>query len=88
MDNVSIILLIRQCTGNNIVEVTGECEKEYNELALYAFATRVINSAKTCGGKMTLWTGEPQYQKFCYAFRFETEQEKEEFLVKISKKNL
>ena len=80
MDKVSIILLTRQCTGNNIVEVTGECEKEYDELALYAFAACVIEKAKACGGEITLWTKEPQLQKFCYAFRFETEDGKKKFL--------
>ena len=80
MDDVSIIMSTRQCTGNNIVEVIGECEKEYNELALYAFAACVIDSAKACGGYMTLWPGEPQLEKFCYAFRFEKEEGKKAFL--------
>lgn len=84
MDDVSIILLTRQCTRNNIVEVVGECEKEYNELALYAFAACLIKKAKVCGGEMILWSGEPQLQKFCYAFRFETEEGKKEFLKRIS----
>lgn len=84
MDGVSIILLTRQCTGNNIVEVVGECEEEYNPYALYAFASGVIKKANACGGEMILWTGEPQLQKFCYAFRFETEDGKKDFLKRIS----
>lgn len=84
MDDVSIILLTRQCTGNNIVEVVGECEKEYNELALYAFAACLIKKANACGGEMILWTGEPQLQKFCYAFQFKTEDGKKEFLKRIA----
>ena len=80
MDNVSIILTTRQGTRSNVVEVVGECEKDYNELALYGFAVEVIEKAKACGGEMILWTKEPQFQKFCYAFRFESEKNKKEFL--------
>lgn len=83
MDKVSIILSTRQCTGNNVVEVVGECEKEYNQLALYAFAGDVIKIAIACGAVLIPWTREQQLQKFCYAFRFETEEEKKEFLKKL-----
>ena len=83
MDEVSIVILIRQCTGNNDVEVIGECEKEYHELTLYSFSIDVIQKAKACGGKMIPWPKEPQLQKFCYAFRFDREEEKKEFLHKL-----
>ena len=46
MDDVSIVLSIRQCTGNNEVELVGECEKGYNQYALYAFAGSVIKRQK------------------------------------------
>ncbi|MGN1301622.1 MAG: hypothetical protein ACI4U9_03765 [Clostridia bacterium] len=83
MDDVSIILSTRQCIGSNDVEVVGECEKEYNALSLYSFSIDIIQKAKACGGKMIPWTKEPQLQKFCYAFRFETEEGKKEFLHKL-----
>lgn len=82
MEKVSIVLLTRQCTGNNIVEVTGECEKEYDMLSLYCLASEIIQKAKECGGKMIPYTGEPLVQKFCYAFQFETEEAKRNFLQK------
>ena len=83
MDEVSIVLVTRQCTGNNDVEVIGTCEKEYHELTLYDFSIGVIQKAKACGGQMIPWNKEPQFQKFCYAFRFKTEEEKKEFLHRL-----
>lgn len=83
MDEVSIILSTRQCTGNNVVEIIGECEKEYNQLALFAFAGDIIKIAKVCGGTIIPWSKEQQLQKFCYAFRFENEEGKKEFLRKL-----
>lgn len=83
MEKVSIIVSTRQCTGNNDVEVVGGCEKEYNALSLYSFSIDVIQAAKACGGKMIPWTTEPQQNKFCYAFRFETEEGKKEFFHKL-----
>ena len=84
MGNVSIVLSIRQCTGNKEVEVVGECEKKYNELALYAASARIINMAKSCGGELIPWVRESAYQKFCLAFRFGTEENKKEFLRELS----
>lgn len=84
MDEVSIILTTRQCTGNKVVEVIGECEKEYKPYPLYAIAGGIVKLAKACGGEMITWSKEPQLQKFCYAFRFETEEGKKEFLKKLS----
>lgn len=78
--DISIVVSIRQWTGNNEVEVVGECEKGYNQLALYAFAGDVIKNAIACGAEIIPWTGERQLQKFCYAFRFETEEGKKQFL--------
>lgn len=83
MDNVSIILSTRHCTGNNVVEVIGECEKEYNHLALYAFAGDIIKTAIACGAVLIPWTGEQQMQKFCFSFRFENEEGKKDFLRKL-----
>lgn len=83
MDRVSIILSTRQCTGNNVVEIVGECEKEYNELTLYSLASEVIKIAIECEGSVIPWTGEPQYQKFCYAFKFGSEEAKKLFLRKL-----
>ena len=51
MDEVSIVISIRQCTGNNDVEVIGECEKEYHELTLYSFSIDVIQKAKEMESK-------------------------------------
>ena len=82
--DVSIILVTRHCTGNNEVEVVGECEKEYNALALFSFSTEIIQKAKDCNGVMIPWAREPQLQKFCYAFRFKTEEDKREFLRNLS----
>ena len=84
MDNVSIILTTRQCTGNNDVEVIIECEKKYNALALCRCASVIIGLAKAFGGKMIPWTKEPHLQKFCHVFRFETEDMKRGFLKKLS----
>lgn len=83
MDNVSIILSTRQCTSNNVVEVVGECEKGYDQLALYAFASSIIDIAIECKGAIIPWTKEQQLQKFCYAFRFESEEGKKQFLRKL-----
>lgn len=83
MDKVSIILSTRQCTSNNVVEVVGECEKEYDQLALYAFASGIIAMAIDCKGTLIPWAREQQLEKFCYAFRFESEEGKMEFLRKL-----
>lgn len=80
---VSIILSTRQCTGNNDVEVTGACEKEYNQLALYAFAGDIIKMARGCGASLIPWTKELKQQQFSYVFRFENEEKKKEFLNKL-----
>ena len=80
MKNISIVITIRQCTESRDVEVCGACEKEYNPLALYAFAGDVIQKAKACGGVLIPWVKEQLYQHFCYVFRFETEEGKREFL--------
>ena len=77
---VSIILSTRQCTGNNDVEVIGACEKEYNQLALYAFAGDVIKMARNCGASLIPWTKELKQQQFAYVSRLENEQKKREFL--------
>lgn len=83
MNEVSIVLTVEHCTDNNDIEVVVECEKEYNALALCCFSADIIKTAKKCGGKMIPWAHEPQQQKFCHAFRFETEEEKKDFLHKI-----
>lgn len=83
MDEVSIILSTRQCTGKNEIEIVGECEEQYNALALYSFSIGVIQKAKSCEGEMIPWNREPEFQKFCYAFRFKTEEKKREFLHKL-----
>ena len=80
MDRISIILTVRQSTGSNEVEVTGECEKEYNELALYAFSGDIIMLAKESDGQLIPWTKEVKYRQFCLAFRFESKEKKKEFL--------
>ena len=86
MGNVSIILTTRHSTGNNIVEVILECEKKYNALALCGCAADLINMAKDFGGELIPWTKMPEKEKFCHAFKFETEEMKKEFLQKLLKK--
>lgn len=84
MDKVSIILTTRQCTGNNDVEITGECEKNYNVLALYAVSGDIITMAKKCKGTLIPWTKEKGIMQFCLAIRFESEEDKKEFLRRLS----
>lgn len=83
MDNVSIILTTRHSTGNNEVEVTGQCEKEYNELALYAFSADIIKLAHESEGQLIPWRKEKGHHQFCLAFRFESMEQKKEFLSKL-----
>ena len=85
MGNVSIILATRQYTGNNDVEIVLECEFEYNALVLCCCSSKIIGLAKSLGGKMIPWTKEPEKEKFCHVFRFESEDLKQEFLDKINK---
>lgn len=85
MGKISIILTTRQYTGNNDVEIVLECEFEYNALVLCCCSSKIIGLAKSLGGKMIPWTKEPEMEKFCHVFRFETEESKQEFLNKINK---
>ena len=85
MDKVSIILSTRHIIGSNDLEIIGECEKEYNQLALYALSGDIINMAKKCEGRLIPWVREKGLKQFCLAFRFETEEKKKEFLSKLWK---
>lgn len=80
MDKVSILLTVRKYNLCNEVDVVGECEHAYHELALYSFACGVIKKAKEHGGEMVLWTKEPEFHKFCYSFRFETKEQQKAFV--------
>ena len=79
MDNVCTILLTREDIGDKTVEIVIECENGYNPYVLCNFSVKVIKRAEACGGKMAIWTKEPQLEKFCHSFTFETEEGKKDF---------
>lgn len=83
MDNVSILLSIEQSTKNLDVEVTGRCEGDYNQLALFAFSGDIIKMAKECGGILIPWTKMRGLEQFCLAFRFEKDEDKKKFFSKL-----
>lgn len=80
MEKVSILLTVRKHNLMNEVDIIGECEKGFHELALFSFSCQVIQRAKEHGGVMVPWTKEPELHKFCYSFRFETEEQKNAFV--------
>ena len=77
---ISIRLEITQEKGNLLVEMVGECEGEYNKLALSVGTQRVDRTARECGGKKSDKTKEVGPQQFYRAFIFPDKESKNRFL--------